>query len=389
MAPTVLVLGHTAQISGAEVVTMELLRERPQRFDYLWACPDGPLAEEVERRGVPRVPVTGTAGSLRLHPFHTPKAIGELLRTGIETRRFAAKHDVDLVHAVSMRAAIAAAISRRLGGPPFVVWQHDVMPPSLTTRAIRTLVDPACSLLMAVSPHVANNLRELDFRTETRVVFPPVRLEKFNPERVSPNGLRDSLAPQGGPLFGIVGQISPWKGHDTAIRALAELRQREPDARLVIAGGVTFDGPATRFDNSRYQEELHALVRELGLGDAVTFAGRRKDVPELLASLDALLLPSWDEPFGTIVWEAMAMRVPVVVSSVGGPGDEITDGHDGLVAPPHEPDAWADAMARVVEEPDAVRRMGARGRSTAERYSHPDTTLKAVGDAQLTALRES
>src|SRR6185437_1619705 len=97
----------------------------------------------------------------------------------------------------SMRAAIAAAISRRLGGPPFVIWQHDVMPASLTTRAIRRLVDLACSLLMAVSPHVANNLRELDFQTETRVVFPPVRLEKFNPERVSPNGLRDSLAPRG------------------------------------------------------------------------------------------------------------------------------------------------------------------------------------------------
>jgi len=384
--PTVLVLEHTAQISGAEVVTMELLRERPPRFRYLWACPEGPLAEEVERAGVRHLPVTGTAGSLRLHPAHTPRALFELFRMGVETRRLAARHGVDLVHAVSMRAAIAAAVSRRLGGPPFVVWQHDVLPPSRTTRAIRALVDPACSLLMAVSPHVAGNLRELGFRTQTRVVFPPVRLEQFNPERVSRNGLRHSLAPQGGPLFGIVGQISPWKGHDTAIRALAELRRHEPDARLVIAGGITFDEPATRFDNSRYHDELQALVRELGLEDAVTFAGPRKDVPELLASLDALLLPSWEEPFGTIVWEAMAMRVPVVVSSVGGPGDEITDGHDGLVAPPNEPDAWAEAMARVVEQPDTMRRIGARGRETAERYSHPDTSLRAVGDAQLAAL---
>lgn len=389
MAPTVLVLQHTAQISGAEVVTMELLHERPQRFRYLWACPDGPLAEEVERRGVPRVPVTGTAGSLRLHPFHTPKAIGELLRTGIETRLFAAKHDVDLVHAVSMRAAIAAAISRRLGGPPFVVWQHDVMPPSLTTRAIRMLVDPACSLLMAVSPHVANNLRELGFRTDTRVVFPPVRLEKFNPDRVSRNGLRDSLAPQGGPLFGIVGQISPWKGHDTAIRALAELRQREPDARLVIAGGVTFNEAATRYDNAAYLDELRQLVRELRLTDAVTFVGRRSDVPELLASLDALLLPSWDEPFGVIVWEAMAMRVPVVVSAVGGPGDEITPGRDGLVAPPHEPEAWADAMAQIAENPTRARRMAAEARNTAKRYSDPEKSLEELADAHLAVLDNS
>ena len=389
MQRTVLVLEHTARMSGAEMVTMELLREEPKRFRYLWACPEGPLAEEVERLGARHVPVTGTAGSMRLHPTHTPAAVAQLLRTGIEARRVAAREAVDLIHAVSMRAGIAAAVSRRLGGPPFVVWQHDVMPRRALTRAIRMLVDPACSLLIGVSPHVEANLRELGFRTPTRVVFPPVRLEHFDPERVSRNGLREGLSPGGAPLFGMVGQISPWKGHDTAIRALAELRRSVPDARLVIAGGITFDEPATRFDNAAYERELHELVDELDLGEAVIFAGQRKDVPELLASLDALLLPSWDEPFGTIVWEAMAMRVPVIVSSVGGPGDEVTDGHDGLVAPPREPAAWAAAMARILDDPEAARRMGAEARSTAERYSHPEVSLEALADAHLTALSSS
>lgn len=382
----VLVLSHTAQISGAEVVTMELLREKPQRFDYVWACPEGPLAEQVTQLGARHVPVTGTAGSMRLHPIHTPIALVELLRTGIETRRIAAGEGVDLVHAVSMRAAICAAISRRLGGPPFVVWQHDVMPPGRVTRAIRELVDRTCSLVIAVSPHVQANLRELGFRSHTRVVFPPVRMEQFDPDRVSRNGLRDSLAPGGGPLFGVIGQITPWKGHDTAIRALAELRRTRPDARLVIAGGITFDEPATRFDNAQFLAELHELVEGLGLSGAVTFAGPRKDVPELLASLDALLLPSWDEPFGTIVWEAMAMRVPVVVSSVGGPGDEVTDGEDGLVAPPHEPSTWAAAMERILDDPDAARLMGETARATAERYSRPETSLEGLASAHLAVL---
>jgi L-malate glycosyltransferase len=389
MDRTVLVLGHTAQISGAEVVTMELLRERPPRFRYVWACPEGPLAEEVTRLGARHVPVTGTNGSLRLHPVHTPVALADLLRTGIETRRIARRHGADLVHAVSMRAGIAAAISRRLGGPPFVVWQHDVMPPSPKTHVIRALVDSACSLLMAVSPHVANNLREIGFRTETRVVFPPVRLERFDPERVSRDGLRAELAPQGGPLFGMVGQISPWKGHDTAIRALAELRRERPDARLVIAGGITFNEAATRYDNPGYLADLERLVRELRLGDAVTFVGRRNDVPEVLASLDALLLPSWDEPFGVIVWEAMAMHVPVVVSTVGGPGEEITPGHDGLVAPPHEPAAWAEAMARIADDPQAARSMGAEARITAERYGNPEKSLEKLAGAHVAVLERT
>ncbi|HEY1595651.1 MAG TPA: glycosyltransferase family 4 protein [Thermoleophilaceae bacterium] len=389
MERTVLVVGHTAQISGAEVVTMELLREEPRRFRYLWACPEGPLAGQVRRLGARHVPVTGTAGSLRLHPAHTPRAVAQLLRTGLETYRIARQGGVDLIHAVSMRAGIAAAISRRLGGPPFVVWQHDVLPVGRVTRALRALVDPACSMLIAVSPHVESNLRELGFRTDMRVVFPPVRMEQFDPDRVSRDGLRQDLAPEGGPVFGVIGQISPWKGHDTAIRALGELRRTVPDARLVIAGGITFDEPATRFDNAAYLDELHALVAELGLQDAVTFAGQRKDVPELLASLDALLLPSWDEPFGTIVWEAMAMRVPVVVSSVGGPGDEVTDGQDGLVAPPHDPPAWAAAMARILQDPKAANRMGCAARATAERYSHPEVSLAALADAHLAVLSSS
>jgi L-malate glycosyltransferase len=386
MEKTVLVLEHTAQISGAEKATMEMLRERPQRFRYLWACPEGPLAEEVTRLGAEHLPVTGTAGSLRLHPRHTPVAVGELLATGLQTRRLAARHRVDLVHAVSMRAAIAAAISRRLGGPPFVVWQHDVMPRSAKTVAIRRLVDAACSMLVAVSPHVADNLRELGFRSRTRVVFPPVSLERFDPQRVSRDGLRADIAPGPGPLFGMVGQISPWKGHDTAIRALAEVRSTVPNARLAIAGGITFDDPATRFDNGRYLADLKELISDLGLGGAVTFAGQRSDVPELLAALDCLLLPSWDEPFGTIVWEAMAMRLPVIVSSVGGPGDAITHGRDGLVAPPREPSAWAAAMERIVKDPDAARHMGATARATAEQYSHREKSLEGLSHAHSAAL---
>jgi L-malate glycosyltransferase len=384
---TLLVLDHTAQISGAEVVTMEMLREQPRRFRYLWACPEGPLADEVSKLGARHVPVTGTAGSLRLHPTHTPRAVAQLLRTGVETRRLASRHGVDLIHAVSMRAGIAAAISTRLGGPPFVVWQHDVLPDKPVTRAIRALVDPACARLIAVSPHVERNLHQLGFRTPTRVVFPPVRMEQFDPDRVSRNGLRDALAPGGAPLFGMVGQISPWKGHDTAIRALAELRRSVPDARLAIAGGVTFDDPATRFDNASYLDELHALVEELGLDDAVSFAGQRSDVPELLASLDALLLPSWDEPFGTIVWEAMAMEVPVVVSSVGGPGDEVTHGRDGLVAPPHDHSAWASAMARILGDPGSAHAMGAEARDTAQRYSDPPKSLRRLAEVHAAALR--
>jgi glycosyltransferase involved in cell wall biosynthesis len=85
----------------------------------------------------------------------------------------------------------------------------------------------------------------------------------------------------------------------------------------------------------------------------------------------------------------MAMRVPVVVSSVGGPGDEVTDGQDGLVAPPHDPPAWAAAMSRILQDPKAANRMGCAARATAERYSHPEVSLAALADAHLAVLSSS
>lgn len=87
------------------------------------------------------------------------------------------------------------------------------------------------------------------------------------------------------------------------------MRRRHPAAQLVLVG-VAFDGAAVRYDNPSYERSLHARVAELGLDDAVHFAGQRHDIPEVMRDLDLLLLPSWEEPFGTVVVEAMSARCP-------------------------------------------------------------------------------
>ena len=153
---------------------------------------------------------------------------------------------------------------------------------------------------------------------------------------------------------------------------VAALRERFPEVRLLLVGAAKFVSGATRYDNVAYTAELEALVSELGLADAVVFTGERQDVPEVLRAIDVLLVPSWEEPFGRTVVEAMAMEVPVLATSEGGPAESLREGVDGHLLPPRDPAAWVEPAARLLSDPalrarDGAGRQGAGHRAVLER----------------------
>ena len=169
------------------------------------------------------------------------------------------------------------------------------------------------------------------------------------------------------------------QGQDTAIEALALLREQGRDAQLLLIGAAKFVARSTRFDNERYLARLHELVARAGLQDRVSWLGEREDVPELMRALDVLLLPSWEEPFGRAVIEAMALGVPVLATEVGGPAEILTDGREGYLLPPRAPAAWARAIAELADDPDLAAAMGRAGRSRVREHftvaEHVDRVL--------------
>jgi glycosyltransferase involved in cell wall biosynthesis len=159
----------------------------------------------------------------------------------------------------------------------------------------------------------------------------------------------------------VVGQISPWKGQDDAIRILALVREQIPDARLRLIGSVVFSG-GVAFDNHAYHRRLAELSVELGVRDAVGFDGPTEDLESVFGSIDVLLVPSWEEPFGRVVAEAMAAGVPVVATDRGGPAELIEDGVSGHLLAPRDPGAWADLCVRVLSDAAARTDTGEHGR---------------------------
>jgi glycosyltransferase involved in cell wall biosynthesis len=169
---------------------------------------------------------------------------------------------------------------------------------------------------------------------------------------------RSALAGRSGGrlVFGFVGRLVPIKDPGTLVRAFALVRQREPGARLHLVG----DG--------ELRESVQTLAATLGVADAVELLGWRQDLCAVYAGIDILVLSSRREGTPFAVIEAMAAARPVVATDVGGVADILVDGTTGLLVPPEDPAALAEAMTRVGSDPGLRTRLGAAGRERAALY---------------------
>lgn len=148
----------------------------------------------------------------------------------------------------------------------------------------------------------------------------------------------------------VVGRLAAQKRTDVALRALAHLREKHPHAHL----DVVAHGPL--------EEETVSLAAELGLRDAVSFLGKRNDVPRLLSEAECFLLTSDHEGCPYTVLEAMAAGVPVVATRVGGVPELVADGETGILIERRDPQAAAAAVGRILESATMGIAFGEAGR---------------------------
>ena len=176
----------------------------------------------------------------------------------------------------------------------------------------------------------------------------------------TPDGPAEPVAP-GRRRLVCIGRLVERKGIGNALNALAQL----PDTELVIAGGP----PRAELADDSEARRLMAIADAEGIADRVDFRGRvgREELPPLLRSADALVSVPWYEPFGITPLEAMACGVPVVASAVGGLIDTVMDGVTGLHVPPRDPDRLADALASLLDHPEACAQYGRAGAERARK----------------------
>jgi glycosyltransferase involved in cell wall biosynthesis len=377
----VLYVNHTAEVSGGERSLLGLLGSLPEQVHASVAAPRGALPQELARLGVPTSEIRGTAGSLRMHPWHTPQALAEMALAGRQVRSAARAQGAQIVHANSIRAGLVLSLARPLA-PARVVHVRDCLPPGLLSTATLRVIAGSASMVVANSRYTAESVRRAAPGARVTVVHNSVELARWDPRRIDRAAARAALgaAGQRQVLLGVVAQLSPWKGQHTAVEALRLARERGVDAQLLLVGSAKFVARATRFDNEAYVQRLRGEIAAAGLQERVTWLGEREDVPELVRALDILLLPSEEEPFGRALIEAMALEVPVLATNVGGPPEIVQDGREGYLLAPDRPQAWAEAIARIAEDPELAARMGRQGRARAEREFSAERHVQGILD---------
>jgi len=161
----------------------------------------------------------------------------------------------------------------------------------------------------------------------------------------------------------VVGRLSPRKGQDIAIRALAELIAEGRATTLTLVGDV-FAG------YEWYETELRSLATELKVDDCVTFAGFQSDIRPALAETDIAVVPSRIEPFGTVAAECMAAGVLTIASDCDGLTEIVQRGRNGLIFPSDDPSALARSCIWALDHPEEAKEMTSRAqRDVGERFS--------------------
>ena len=184
-------------------------------------------------------------------------------------------------------------------------------------------------------------------------------IERFDPGRLPPSGLRQSLGfgpPD--PVLVVAGRLEPQKGHRVLLDALPAVLHEFPQARLVCVGSGSL------------RSELEARVRELGLADSLRFVGHQSNISDWLALADLTILPSFYEGLPLVAIESLAAGRPMVATAVDGTPEIVVNGETGLTVPPGDARALAQAICRLLGDPMLQERLARRGREwVLERFS--------------------
>lgn len=338
-------------VGGIERKIVAVLpRLDPARFRASLVCirEKGPLADELERQGVP----------VHLCPLRTRLSPSGILKLARLMRR----ERVDIVHAHMYRASVPATIAAHLAGVPTVVSQvHNVG--TWETRRQRWMDRFLCrwrQAIVGVSEEVRRDILEnLDISAEmTRVIYNGVDLAEFQLDIPREVAKRKTGIDAERIVVVYHGRLVDQKNPRALVDLAACLKRHASRPTTVLVAG---DGPR--------RNDLENLANESNLADAIRFLGQRDDIPFILAAGDIAVLPSLKEGFSNALVEAMAAGLPAVATAVGGNAEAVADGQSGFIVEPGDTSALCERVLALVDDEDLRDRMRKNAKQRVRRFS--------------------
>jgi len=361
--PKVLFLDHVGVLGGAELNLIDMVRAGGPG-NHVILMNHGPLVSALESTGigVTVLPaMTSFSGCRRRGGiFSALKAVPQVLSLARAVSKRAA--DFDLIWANSQKSFVVGCFAAALSGRPLVWHLRDILSSehfSFINRKIAVmLANRFATKVITVSKAGLASFQDSGGRLGLgTVVYNGIDPKPFDDSHFREN--REKLCQEfpigDAPVVGLFGRLTSWKGQHVLIRALQSL----PGVHAIVVGSALFS-------EDTYADSLRGLATELGVADRIHFTGFRRDIPQLISAVNIVVHTSTaPEPFGRVIVEAMLARRPVIATNAGGAAEIIVDGQNGILTPLSDPQALANAIRGLLEEPERAVALANAGYETA------------------------
>ena len=382
-ARRVLVVNRVGYLGGVERIILTLAASL-DAFGWhpVLACPDGgPLAQAARQQGTAVAPcgfdrmrITPNPIVLARYPWALKQGAEDILRQCRALRP-------DLIHVHHPVTALYALPAARRFGIPIVLHIHETLPAKrLYALALRAVLPRVAGVFCVSEAALALATALGADPVQTRVVHNGVDARFFHAPAAAPPAMVQAAG--AGPHVGVFGVLEPRKAQHVLLEAAAAVAAEFPAAHFWLVG------PAAQKDKQAYADRLQAMALAAPLRGRVTLAGFQADMIGWLSAMDVVVQPSVAyESFGMSLAEALTLGRPVIAARTGGMPEVVVEGSTGLIVPPGDAPALADALRALLRSPERRRLFGAQGAADARARFSPDVFRRNVTGGYDAAVR--
>ena len=353
--PRVLIIISTSSIGGPGKGVFQFLKYADRnRFDYLLCSidiKDRPTGEFIKQAVSKRLNIE----LLHQHFKFDPSMIWQ-------ARDIITKNDINIIQTHGYKESVLGFFLKKICKKPWIGFAHGYTNENIKIgfyNKLDRLSLRASDVVVTVSNPLKKFLANSGIsETKIRIIYNAIDKDELKPN-LSPEEVRNRYSIKDeDKLVGVIGRLSPEKGQAVFLHAFKKVVEKVPFAKAIIIG----DG--------QEKERLMNFCSDNGLRDKVIFSGYQNNIANVYQIMDLIVLPSFSEGLPNVILEAMAFKIPVIATSVGGVPEVITDGLNGLLVPPGNSDLMAEKIIELQGNKRESENIGENGyRSLYPRFS--------------------
>lgn len=348
MNSNILYIHGESAIGGAETDLLSIVKSIDRtKFNPIVVCPGGPLYEYLTGLNVKTF-------MFKLPSWRKGKSILFLPWAVYKLRKTILRENINLIHVNDFwYFPVVYLASRNLEVPCITHIRQEI-----EVEKIKKYWLHYSDMLIPMSDHIKTSAIRTEIpEKKIKVVYTGLHLDDI--PFTGSSDVKEKLGIAGHePVIGTVANIYPRKGYEYLIEAIANIKKEIKDLRCIIVG----EG------DREYKLKLDRLANKLGVSENIIYVGFQRNVYPFIAIFDIFVLPSILEGFGIALIEAMAMGKPVVASNTGGIPEVVEDGVTGILVPPKNPDALADAILGLLNDKIKMKAMGIAGKERVNKF---------------------